>query len=115
MVSKKPVVILLDNANHRSSLNDFAYGSDLLLRAKEKLYADIGDPTWLAAAAGYLLKAPTARQQKEDILFAIECLTAAGAQSGFALLGSSINTVGVLLVVDFEIRLGALGEIAADD
>jgi hypothetical protein len=60
------------------------------------------------------LKAPTTHPI-ENIPFAIERLAASDAQVGFALFGCPVDTVRVLLVVDFQIGLGAFGEIASDD
>ena len=73
----------------------------LLFRGKEELYTDVGDPTGLAAPRGDFLKAAATHQQEKNGLLAVEGVPTSDAERGFALFGCPVDTISILLIVNF--------------
>jgi hypothetical protein len=97
----------------------------LLLRPQQHLQPDISDPARLAVVHGDRLDRPSAHQQQVQRLGVIQRLPPtqpkrhlplfgfAGRELAHSLPGA--NAVGVLLVVELDIRLGAVGELVPHD
>ena len=95
-----------------------------LLWSKQNLYSDVCDPTRLTVGGGNCLETPSPHQKQVQRLFLVERLPPAQPQRRFSLLrvpcgklpnaAARGNAVGVLLIIKFEVSLGAITELVAN-
>ena len=82
----------------------------LLLRAQQKLHADIRDPARLAILPCHCLQPSPAHQQQAEVAAVIQRLSSTHIGSKLPLFGRTVNSVGILQVVDLTVELSAVIE-----